>query len=131
MGGHFIFLGHWHGGDPPTTPDLDTEISKEMLLFSCVFGKNQKIHSHLGKDYFLNIFYTIFKDLLWDPPSHCNQAINSNYVSDLSHFCPIFPYSKVNVEHSTSSKTGIPEVNSLIIEDSISSTPEDTSNSFI
>ena len=42
MGGHRIFLGHLHGGDPPTTPDLDTEISKEKLRFSCDFGKKIK-----------------------------------------------------------------------------------------
>ena len=41
---------------------------------------------------FMNIFYTDFKDPLWDPPSHCKQAIkDKNYVSDLSHVCPIFP----------------------------------------
>ena len=54
------------------------------------FWKNQKINSDLGERLFIKHFYTIFKDLLWDPPSHCNQAIKNQLcfglIPSLSYF---------------------------------------------
>ena len=57
--------------------DLDTEILKENLRFSCVFEKRKFKKSIVTwtKEYYSDVFIHFFKDLLWDPPSHCNQAI--------------------------------------------------------
>ena len=93
MGGHCIFLSHWHGGGPPATLALDTEIRKEKLGYPCVFrnGRIKKVIVTWGRDYYSeHFFYYFLRSIVG--PTVALQAGNKieNNVSDLSHVCPIF-----------------------------------------
>ena len=95
MGGQCILLSHWHGGDPPATLDLDTERWKKYVFH--VFMKLEEskktivtLAEIIVKTFFLALFLKIIVG-----PTVALQAGNKTktYVSDLSHFCPIFPLS--------------------------------------
>ena len=80
MGGHFNFLSHWHGGDPPATLDLDTEIWKENQVFHVFLKKEKsKIYSDLGQDYYSEHFYTFFLRSIVGP-TVALQAGNKNQI---------------------------------------------------